>query len=108
MKNLIRIAYRVQIMSTILAAVVFAAGLMSVGLTVAAQHKVAMVTAMPRSAHAEIAWTEVNRIAKGNKISVGRLSYDKLPPRCGTGPNPWTIPAPAPEWTVPRTVELAI
>ncbi len=71
--NIAKIAYRVEIISTTLAAVFFASGLMAVGLTTAAQHRIVPVvatkytTVVPKGANDS--WGQVvSRDRKGDRL----------------------------------------
>lgn len=106
MNNVWKIAYRVQIIFTTLAAVFFAAGLMAVGLTSAAQHRIVYAIAEPvqMSFVPKTIWDdqEVNRADKGDRL----VDMERTPSPPETRARPFVVPVPWPWQTVVKEYEI--
>lgn len=105
--NIAKIAYRVEIISTTLAAVFFASGLMAVGLTTAAQHRVIPTivqkhtTVVPKGANDS--WGQVvNRAGKDDRL----VDMYLIPSPPQSHEQPFVVPAPWPWQMVVKEYEI--
>lgn len=93
--RVVQIAYRVQIFSAMLAAVFFASGLMAVGLTTTAQHRIVPIavvkntTVVPKGVNSS--WDQVvNRDRRSDRL----VDMDLTPSPPQSRERPFVVPAP--------------